>query len=120
MNLAKVAVVTLVGLTSWFSLTKTSSSQVQQPTLSTVSTPSTVSTNSLQRSKTSTAPRRFKITVALTSLDDLKVKQGDKVVKGQILSDRTTARQQLESKKRQLKIAIERMSLPLSIGENLS
>ncbi len=113
MNLGKVAVVTLVGLTSWFALTKTSSSQVQQPTLSTVSTPLTVSTNSLQQSKTST-PRRFKITVALTDLSDLKVKQGDRVTKGQVLSDRTQARQQLEAKKRQLKIAIERMSLPLS------
>ena len=67
----------------------------------------------MQQSKTST-PRRFKITVALTDLSDLKVKQGDRVTKGQVLSDRTQARQQLEAKKRQLKIAIERMSLPLS------
>ena len=107
MNLGKVAVVTLVGLTSWFSLTKTSSSQINPPTPINIST-------SIPNSKTSTTPRRFKITVALTDLSDLKVKQGDRVTKGQVLSDRTQARQQLESKKRQLKIAIERMSLPLS------
>lgn len=111
----KVAIITLLTLCGLFTFAKPSSSQKQQPTLSTVSTPLTVSTNSLQQSKTKTStPRRFKITVALTDLSDLKVKQGDRVTKGQTLSDRTQARQQLESKKRQLKIAIERMSLPLS------
>lgn len=110
----KVAIITLLTLCGLFTFAKPSSSQKQQPTLSTVSTPSTVSTNSLQRSKTSTTPRRFKITVALTDLSDLKVKQGDRLFQGQILSDRTQARQQLEAKKRQLEIAIQRMSLPLS------
>ncbi|MEM1392138.1 MAG: hypothetical protein AAGG00_02385 [Cyanobacteria bacterium P01_H01_bin.150] len=107
MNIGKVAVITLVGLSGWFALIKTSSSQINQPIPKLVST-------SIPTNKNRTTPRRFKINVTLTDPSDLKVKQGDKVVKGQILSDRTQSRQQLEAKKRQLEIAIERMSLPLS------
>ena len=107
MNLGKVAVITLIGATSWFALIKTSSSQNNQIT------PITFSTD-IPKSKTRTTPRRFTISVTLTDPSDLKVKQGDRVTKGQVLSDRTTARQQLEAKKRQLEIAIKRMSLPLS------
>jgi biotin carboxyl carrier protein len=60
------------------------------------------------------SPKRYKIKVTLTSLDDLKVKTGDRVVAGQVLSDRTSQRQQLEAKRRQLEIAIKQMSLPTS------
>ena len=119
MNLGKVTVITLIGLASWFALIKTSSSQINQPTPILVSTsipkkPASTTPVNVSTSKTRTTPRRFKINVTLTDPSDLKVKQGDKVVKGQVLSDRTQARQQLEAKKRQLEIAIKQMSLPLS------
>lgn len=107
MNIGKATIITLVGLSGWFALIKTSSSQINQPAPTFIST-------SIPTTKNRTTPRRFKINVTLTDLSDLKVKQGDKVVKGQVLSDRTQSRQQLKAKKRQLEIAIERMSLPLS------
>ena len=58
--------------------------------------------------------KRYKVKVTIDSLDDLKVKKGDKIIKGQVLSDRTAVRQQLEARKKQLEIAIKQMSLSLS------
>ncbi len=40
-------------------------------------------------------PRNIKISLTLSSRQDLKVKQGDKVVEGQVLSDRTSSRSRL-------------------------
>lgn len=119
MKLGKVLFITLLGATSWFALIKTSSSQNNQiipPNFSTDIPKSLTKTTPVNAStpNTRTTPRRFTISVTLTDPSDLKVKQGDRVTKGQVLSDRTAARQQLEAKKRQLEIAIQRMSLPLS------
>lgn len=119
MNLGKVAIITLVGFSSYFVFIKISSSQISQFTSIPVSTqipkiPTSTALANVLIPQTKNIPRRFTINVTLTDPSDLKVKQGDKVVKGQILSDRTTARQQLEAKKRQLEIAIKQISLPLS------
>lgn len=59
-------------------------------------------------------PKRHQITVNLTSPNDLKVKEGQRVKSGDVISDRTEQRQQLEAKKRQLEMAIAQMSLPLN------
>ena len=58
--------------------------------------------------------KRHKITVTLTSPEDLKVKEKQRIQAGEILSDRTSERQRLEVKKKQLEISIAQMSLPLS------
>jgi multidrug efflux pump subunit AcrA (membrane-fusion protein) len=58
--------------------------------------------------------KRYKVQVTLTSLADLKVKTGDRVEAGQVLSDRVQARSLLEAKRRQLEISIKQMSLPLT------
>jgi len=117
MNFGKVAVFGLVGFVAWSAFTALGKerSSIAQTSLSGQSIPqqSTPLTTTTPQQSTNTTRRRFKITVSLTSLDDLKVKQGDRVVKGQVVSDRTAARQQLEAKKRQLEIAIQRMGLPL-------
>ena len=57
--------------------------------------------------------KRHKINVTITSMDDLKVKEKDRIFEGQIISDRSTDRKRLEAKKQQLNIAIAQLSLPL-------
>ncbi len=64
-------------------------------------------------------PPRHKITVTLTSPDDLKVKEGQRIKLGDVISDRTQARQKLEAKKKQLEIAVEQMSLPITAAAPL-
>jgi HAMP domain-containing protein len=59
-------------------------------------------------------PSRHKIVVNLTSPNDLKVKEGQRIQQGDVISDRTEARQKLEAKKRHLEVAIAQMSLPLN------
>ncbi len=58
-------------------------------------------------------PRNIKISLTLSSRQDLKVKQGDKVVEGQVLSDRTTERSRLLARKKQLELSLEKLNLPL-------
>ena len=57
--------------------------------------------------------KRHKITVTITSMDDLKVKEKDRILEGQTISDRSADRKRLEAKKQQLNIAIAQLSLPL-------
>jgi biotin carboxyl carrier protein len=64
--------------------------------------------------KQPSSPKRHKITVNLTSMGDLKIKEGDRIQQGDIISDRTEQRQRLEAKKKQLEVAIAQMSLPLN------
>ena len=59
-------------------------------------------------------PKRHKITVNLISPNDLKIKEGQRIKQGDVISDRTEARQQLEARKKQLEIAIAQLSLPMS------
>ncbi|NET08558.1 MAG: hypothetical protein F6K09_01615 [Merismopedia sp. SIO2A8] len=61
-----------------------------------------------------TAPKRHRIKLTVTSPEDIKVLQGDRVEAGELLSDRTAQRQRLEAKRNQLQIAINQMSLPLA------
>ncbi len=58
-------------------------------------------------------PRNIKISLTLSSRQDLKVKQGDKVVEGQVLSDRTSERSRLLARKKQLELSLEKLNLPL-------
>ncbi len=58
-------------------------------------------------------PRNIKISLTLSSPQDLKVKQGDEVVKGQVLSDRTSERTRLLARKKQLELSLEKLNLPL-------
>jgi biotin carboxyl carrier protein len=60
------------------------------------------------------SPKRHKVTVNLISPNDLKVKEGQRIKEGDVISDRTEARQQLEARKKQLENAISQMSLPLN------
>ncbi len=58
--------------------------------------------------------RRHRITLNVTSLEDVKVQEGDQVESGQFLSDRTEQRLKLEAQRDRLKGAIAQMSQPLT------
>lgn len=56
----------------------------------------------------SNQPKRLKITLSVTDPQDLKIREGDRVVKGQIISDRRLERQRLQR---------ERMATLLTINK---
>lgn len=53
--------------------------------------------------------KRFTLRLTLTEKEDLKVKEGDVVVKDQVLADRTRDRQRLEAQKQQILIQLQRL-----------
>ncbi len=56
---------------------------------------------------------RHTITLVLSQLSDLKVEEGQRVNVGDVISDRTTERTELQAKKQRLSTAIARAKLPL-------
>lgn len=58
-------------------------------------------------------PRTIKIDLTLTSPQDLKVKPGDEVTPGTVLSDRSTERQRLLAQKKQLQLSLKKLDLPI-------
>ncbi len=58
-------------------------------------------------------PRTIKIHLTLTSPQDLKVKPGDEVTPGSVLSDRTTERQRLLAQKKQLQLSLNKLEVPI-------
>jgi hypothetical protein len=58
-------------------------------------------------------PRNIKISLTLSRPEDLKVKPGDKIVKGQTLSDRADDRSKLLARKKQLELTLAKLDLPL-------
>jgi biotin carboxyl carrier protein len=59
-------------------------------------------------------PRQLKINVTVATPEDLKVKPGDEIIKGQLISDRPSERAALTAKKQQLEISIQQASFPIS------
>lgn len=57
--------------------------------------------------------RYHKITVALTSLGDLKIKVGDLLKSGTIISDRPQEKQEIAAKQQQIEAKILQVSLPI-------
>lgn len=57
--------------------------------------------------------QRLTLKLTLSSPEDLKVREGDKVTEGQVLSDRFKERQRLEAQKRQIQIQIDRLKVPI-------
>ena len=55
---------------------------------------------------------RFNLRLTLTTPEDLKVREGESVNVGQILSDRTRERQRLEAQRAQVEIQIQRLNQP--------
>jgi biotin carboxyl carrier protein len=80
--------------------------QAQTPSPS-VTTPSIITSDSTSNR------RSLDVRLTLSSPDDLKVQEGDRVEQGQILADRTRDRERLEAQRRQLEIQMERLQQPI-------
>ena len=61
------------------------------------------------QSATSSSPRRLTINVSVAEPEDLKAKEGDRVEVGQLLADRSRARQRLEAQSQQLELTLQRL-----------
>ena len=57
--------------------------------------------------------KRFKLSLTLSEPADLKVREGDVISTGQLLSDRVKDRERLEAQKRQIEFQIQRLKLPI-------
>jgi biotin carboxyl carrier protein len=64
-----------------------------------------------------TSSRRHKITCNVTSIEDVKVQEKDRVIEGQTLCDRTEARAELEAKKQQLELTLQQQ--PISVSPSM-
>jgi hypothetical protein len=62
-----------------------------------------------QQSVTSNGARLLRLKLTLSSPDDLRVKEGDSVSQGQMLSDRVNDRTRLEAQRKQLQLQIDRL-----------
>ncbi|HEY9664350.1 MAG TPA: hypothetical protein V6C65_38390, partial [Allocoleopsis sp.] len=60
-----------------------------------------------------TSPQRLQLTLTLSTPEDLKVREGDHVKVGQILSDRVRERQRLAAQQTQLQLQMERLDQPI-------
>lgn len=58
--------------------------------------------------------QRLTLKLTLSSPEDLKIREGDRVKANQVLSDRLKERQRLEAQKRQLQIQIDRLKTPIA------
>jgi hypothetical protein len=63
-------------------------------------------------------PRELKLKLTLDDPADLKVKQGDRIQKGQILSDRTSARKQLEQERQAIRLKLEHLNASAGVGSS--
>lgn len=72
-----------------------------------------VEETSTQRPPQST-PNRHTITLVLNQLSDLKVEEGQRINVGDIISDRTSEKAKLETKKQRLADSLTRAKLPLN------
>ena len=82
--------------------------------IASVTAPITPLTPIPERRKNRLEPRNIKIELTLSNPQDLKVKPGDKISAGQVLSDRRSERNRLQAKKKQLQLSLEKLNLPLT------
>jgi hypothetical protein len=66
-----------------------------------------------QHKPKSVEPNSIKINLTITDPKDLKVKPGDEVIKGQIISDRTTERQRLLNQRKQLELSLKKLTIAI-------
>ena len=82
--------------------------------IASVTAPITPLTPVPERRKNRLEPRNIKIELTLSNPTDLKVKPGDKISAGQVLSDRISERNRLQARKKQLQLSLLKLNLPLT------
>jgi biotin carboxyl carrier protein len=68
--------------------------------------------------RTNLVPRELKLKLTLDDPADLKVKQGDRIQKGQILSDRTSARKHLGQQRQAIRLKLEHLNAKTGEGSS--
>lgn len=76
-------------------------------------TPSPTPTTATETDTPGQGKKRFKLTLTLSEPADLKVREGDAISTGQLLSDRVKDRERLEAQKRAIEFQIQRLKLPI-------
>jgi hypothetical protein len=79
---------------------------------------STVESVPVRTPRNNSVPRELKLKLTLDAPSDLKVKQGDRVRKGQVISDRTSARKQLEQQRRSIRLKLEHLNASAGAGSS--
>jgi hypothetical protein len=78
------------------------------------SSESTVEPVPMRTPRNQSIPRELKFKLTLDTPADLKVKQGDRIQKEQVISDRSSARKQLEQQRQAIRLKLEHLN-PTSI-----
>ena len=112
LTLAVATIITLVGC-SYTTTQKTPSTPFTPVTTSYPPYQGGIKGGSSPKKTHSTVPREIKIRLTLTTPADLRVKQGSRIVAGQILSDRITERQRLQTQRQQLELSLKKLQIPL-------
>ncbi|WP_130758647.1 hypothetical protein, partial [Microcystis aeruginosa] len=112
LTVAAAAIIALVGC-SYTTAQKTPSTPVTPVTTSYPPYQGGIKGVSSLKKTHSTVPREIKIRLTLTTPADLRVKQGSRIVAGQILSDRITERQRLQTQRQQLELSLKKLQIPL-------
>jgi hypothetical protein len=68
--------------------------------------------------RTNLVPRELKLKLTLDDPTDLKVKQGDRIQKGQILSNRTSTRKPLEQQRQAIRLKLEHLNANTGAGSS--
>jgi biotin carboxyl carrier protein len=71
-------------------------------------------TSPVTEETTQSAPNRHTITLVLNQLSDIKVEEGQRINVGDIISDRTSERTKLQTKKQRLESSLAQAKLPLN------
>jgi hypothetical protein len=75
---------------------------------------STIEPVPMRTPRNNLVPRELKLKLTLDAPTDLKMKQGDRVRKGQVISDRSSARKQLEQQRQAIRLKLAHLT-PTSI-----
>jgi hypothetical protein len=68
--------------------------------------------------RTNLVPRELKLKLTLDDPADLKVKQGDRIQKGQVLSDRTSTQKPLEQQRQVIRLKLEYLNASTGSGSS--
>ena len=71
--------------------------------------PSWATANNGTTQTETTAPKRLNITVNVSEPDDLKVAEGERIAKGEIIADRERERTRLTNQQKQLQLSLDRL-----------
>jgi hypothetical protein len=113
LTIATATTIGLVGCGSWLNNDRDRPSNYQPAAAIAQEIPATSPEKPTVKRTPKLEPRDIKISLTLSSPEDLKVKPGDKIVKGQTLSDRANDRIRLNARKKQLELTLAKLNLPL-------